>query len=205
MKKLVLPLLFIIAAFLFAGCGGDGSDDSKAKETMRHLKKTDRVTLKQQDVEEGASYVFTFNETNIPVADTDLVIKCEVNEAVPFLGGKGLEDWNYFKTVQLEDGSICDIGGNLDEEGVLQAEYTNLLCPADLEVGASWTDNGTTYVVTDYQYVCDDDSDAYGAFLVESTGAFESKVWWSAKEIGFPVKCIYDGISLKIAKYEDDI
>ena len=205
MKKLVLPLLFILAAFLFAGCGGDGSDDSKAKETMRHLKKTDRVTLKQQDVEEGASYVFTFNETNIPVADTDKTIICEVNEAAPFFGGESLGDWNYFKTVQLDDGSICDIGGNLNEEGVLEAEYTNLLCPAELEIGTAWTDNGTTCVVTDFQFVCDDDSDAYGAFLVESTGAVTSKVWWSAKEIGFPVKCIYDGVSLKIAKYEDDI
>ncbi|MBQ9358554.1 MAG: hypothetical protein IJT95_03335 [Abditibacteriota bacterium] len=200
-----MPLLFIAAAFLLAGCGGDGSDDSKAKEKMRLLKKTDTVTLKQQDVEEGAVYVYTFNETNIPIADSDDSIRCEVNEAVPFTGGESLGDWNYFKTVQLDDGSVCDIGGNLNEEGVLEAEYINLLCPAELEVGATWTGNGTTYTVTDYQFVCDDDSDAYGAFLVESAGAFNSKVWWSAKEIGFPVKCIYDSVSLKIVKYKDDI
>ncbi|MBR4749358.1 MAG: hypothetical protein IK083_07310 [Abditibacteriota bacterium] len=206
MKKYLLFLIALLAAAVLAGCGGDSTDDSKARETMRHLKKTDRVTMKEQDVEEGATYVYTFNTIDIFIEGSDRSIRCEVEGAVPVFTelNAAPEDWNYFKTVQLDDGSICDVGGVLEGD-TLTMEYMDLLCPGELEIGDVWESNGTTYVVKEYQYVCDDSSDAFGAFLVESTGALESKVWWAAKEIGFPVKCIYPGRSIRISKFEDDI
>ncbi len=208
MKKYLLFLIALLAAAVLAGCGGDSTDDSKARETMRHLKKTDRVTMKEQDVEEGATYVYTFNTIDIFIEGSDRSIRCEVDGPTPLFGTvpspAPMEGWNYFRTVQLDDGSICEIGGVLEGD-TLKAEYINVLCPGELEIGDVWESNGTTYVVKEYQYVCDDSSDAFGAFLVESTGAFEGKVWWAAKEIGFPVKYITPGASVRIAKFEDDI
>ena len=194
MRKYILCLTAFLAAALLAGCGGSTSDDTKAKETMRLLKNTDRVTLKADDSE--TAYVYTFHTGDILIEGSDRYIRCEVEGAAPFLtdGSAAPESWNYFRTVQLDDGSICNIGGVLDGD-TLTAEYQDLLCPGELEIGDTWESNGTSFEVKEYQYVCDDSSDTFGAFLVESAGAVESKVWWAAKEIG----------SARISKFEDDI
>ncbi len=210
MKKYILPLLLLAVCALFAGCGGNGSDDSKAKETMRHLKDTDRVTLRL-DVEESPALEYTFDKKTIQIEGSERYIRCEIvggaNGALQFApkGKKDGEEGNYAKYVQLDDGSVCYASGVLNEDGVLVCDSLTLLCPGELEIGTTWESEGCVFTATAYQYVCDEKDDVYGAFLVECVGDVNCKVWWAAKEIGFPVKAIYDTGAFRLVKYENDI